>query len=86
MVSSRRAARGRPVASVEVHPNRITQQSFQSPLFGLVRAWFRGGIVYRVKIAGRPYGWGEGPEVWAAVHDGTFRPEDFGNHNQSSNY
>lgn len=82
MVSSRRAARGVPAAQVEVDPNRITQQSFQSPQLGLVRAWFRGGVCYRVKIAGRPYGWGEGSAVWAAVLDDTFRPQDFGKHNR----
>lgn len=81
MASSRRAARGVPPAPVSADPNRITQENFQSPR-GEVRAWFKGGVCYRVKIAGRPYGWGEGPDVWAAVLDGTFRPSDFGKHNQ----
>lgn len=50
--------------------------------WGEARAWFKGGVCYRVRIAGRPYGWGEGPAVWAAVQDGTFRPGDFGKHNE----
>lgn len=80
MASSRRAARGLPTTPVDADPNHITQQSFQSPR-GEVRAWFKGGVCHRVKIAGKPYGWGEAPDVWAAVLDGTFRPSDFGKHN-----
>lgn len=80
MASSRRAARGLPAAPTEVDPNRITQETLQSPR-GEVRAWFKGGFCYRVSVASRLYGWGEGPGVWAAVLDGSFRPSDFGKHN-----
>lgn len=79
MVSSRRAARGAPVAETTTDPNRIVQQSIQTPR-GEVRAWFKGGTCFRVNVAGAVFGWGEGPAVWAAVLDGSFRPSDFGRH------
>jgi len=81
MASSRRAARGHAPAAVNVDPNKVVQRVLPSPR-GEVRAWFKGGICYRVRIAGVTYGWGEGPPVWAAVLDGSFRPNDFGKHNQ----
>jgi len=76
---ARRAAVA-PVVPVEVDPRRVTQQSIQTPR-GDARGWFKGGICYRVNVAGVVYGWGEGPDVWAAIQDGTFRPKDFGEHN-----
>lgn len=82
-MSSRRLARRQavaPVRTVGSDPNRITQESLDTP-WGVARAWFRGDVCKRVKIAGRPYGWGESPAVWAAVEDGTFHPKDFGKHN-----
>lgn len=63
----------------DTDPNRITQERLPSPR-GDVRGWFKGGVCYRVNIAGVTYGWGEGPSVWAAAIDGTFRPNDFGKH------
>lgn len=81
MASSRRAARSLPAVPVNTDPNRVVQQGLDSPR-GEVRAWFKAGICYRVRIAGRVYGWGEGPGVWAAVLDGSFRPNDFGEHNK----
>jgi hypothetical protein len=82
MASSRRAARGRPAVPVEAaDPNRVVQQTLQTPR-GEVRAWFKGGVCYRVRIAGVNYGWGEGPDVWEAVQDGSFRPDDFGRHDR----
>lgn len=69
-----------PVAhALEVDPNRITQQRRPSPR-GEIRAWFKGGACYRLQIAGTVYGWGEGSSTWAAVLDGSFRPNDFGKH------
>lgn len=79
MASSRRAARGAAVIKISTDPNRIVQQSIQTPR-GEVRAWFKGGTCYRVIVAGTVYGWGEGPAVWAAVADGSFRQADFGRH------
>jgi hypothetical protein len=61
-------------------PNRVVQQTLQTPR-GEVRAWFRGGACYRVRISDATYGWGEGPAVWAAVLNGSFMPNDFGKHN-----
>ncbi|MCU1639717.1 MAG: hypothetical protein JWL94_2364 [Microbacteriaceae bacterium] len=83
MASSRRAARSSPAAptAATVDPNRVVQQTLQTPR-GEVRAWFKGGVCSKVRIAGVTYGWGEGPDVWAAVLDGTFRPNDFGRHNR----
>lgn len=83
-MSSRRLARRdavAPIVEISQDPKRVVQQTLQSPR-GEVRAWFRGGICYRVRIAGTVYGWGEGPAVWAAVIDGSFRPDDFGKHNR----
>lgn len=77
MVSSRRAARGAAVVGISADPNRIMQQSIHTPR-GEVRAWFKAGTCCRVIVAGTVYGWGEGPAVWAAVMDGSFRPTDFG--------
>lgn len=82
-MSSRRLARRdavAPIVPVSQDPHHITQQSMQTPR-GEARAWFKGGSCYRVKIAGVPYGWGEAPAVWAAIQDGSFRPNDFGKHN-----
>jgi hypothetical protein len=80
MASSRRAARSSPAAPVDTDPNRVTQKTLQTPR-GEVRAWFKGGVCTKVRVAGVTYGWGEGPDVWDAVLDGSFRPNDFGNHN-----
>lgn len=81
MASSRRAARSLPKAPVVTDPNRVVQAQFQSPR-GEVRGWFKGGECYRVRVADVTYGWGEGPAVWAALRDGSFRPNDFGKHNR----
>lgn len=81
MASSRRAARSLPAVPVNTDPSRVVQERFLSPR-GEARAWFKGGVCYRVSVAGRVYGWGEGPDVWAAVLDGSFRPNDFGRHNE----
>jgi hypothetical protein len=84
MALSRRLARRdaiSPVIPVSEDPNRVVQRSLDTPR-GKVRAWFKGGECYRVSIAGHMYGWGEGPAVWGAVLDGSFRPIDFGNHNK----
>ena len=78
MASSRRAARGAPVIP-DSDPSHITQQRLPSPR-GEVRAWFKGGICYRVHVAGVVYGRAESPSVWAAVLDGSFRPNDYGKH------
>lgn len=69
-----------PVVPVEVDPNRVTQEQIDTPR-GPARAWFLGGVCKRVRVAGITYGWGEGPDVWAALQDGSFRPNDFGKHN-----
>ncbi len=66
-------------APADADPNRIVSRVLESPR-GTVRGWFKGGSCYRVSVAGRVYGWGEGPSVWAAVLDGSFRPDDFGKH------
>lgn len=82
-MTSRRLARRdaiAPVVRVSLDPHRVAQRTLQTPR-GEVRAWFKGGACYRVTVAGRVYGWGEGPDVWAAVLDGSFRPADFGKHN-----
>ncbi|NUU30837.1 hypothetical protein [Arthrobacter sp. C9C5] len=82
-MTSRRLARRdaiAPIVEISQDPNRVVQQSLDSPR-GKVRAWFKGGACYRVRIAGTVYGWGEGPSVWASVLDGSFRPHDFGKHN-----
>lgn len=82
-MTSRRLARRdaiAPVVAVAVDPKRIVQQTLPTPR-GEVRGWFRGGECYRARIAGRVYGWGEGPDIWAALLDGSFRPADFGKHN-----
>jgi hypothetical protein len=82
-MTSRRLARRdaiAPVVEISTDPNRVVQQSLDSPR-GKVRGWFKGGTCYRVALAGRVYGWGEGPAVWAGVLDGSFRPDDFGRHN-----
>jgi hypothetical protein len=82
MPSSRRAARSSPAPVAEdVNPDRVYTKTLQTPR-GDVRAWFRHGICTKVRIEGVTYGWGEGPDVWAAVLDGSFRPNDFGKHNQ----
>lgn len=81
MASSRRAARGTPAVEISTDPNRVVQQTLQTPR-GEVRAWFRGGICHRVMVAGTVYGRAEAPAVWAAVLDGSFGPDDFGKHNQ----
>lgn len=65
---------------LEADPSRITQQRLPSPR-GEVRAWFKGSVCCRVSVAGKVYGWGEGPAVWVAIMDGSFRPADFGKHN-----
>lgn len=83
MASTRRAAKGLPAAPAEVDPTRVTQATLPSPR-GEVRAWFKGGICYRVSVAGQVYGWGEGPDVWAAVLDNSFRPPDYGKHDMRS--
>lgn len=69
-----------PIIPINTDPRRITQQRLPSPR-GEVRAWFKGGVCFRVRVGGVLYGWGEGPAVWAAVLDGSFRPNDFGNQN-----
>lgn len=81
MASSRRAARSSPAAPVDAAPNRVVQQTLQTPR-GEVRAWFKGGVCTKVRVAGVTYGWGEGPHVWEAIQDGSFRPNDFGKHNK----
>lgn len=83
-MSSRRLARRdavAPVLPISTDPNRIAQQRLQTPR-GEVRAWFKGGRCYRVNISGVMYGWGEGPAVWAALLDGSFRPNDYGKHHR----
>ena len=81
MTSSRRAARGAAAPKPEeINPNRVYAKSMQTPR-GPVRAWFRHGECHKVRVQGVTYGWGEGPAVWAALQDGTFRPADFGKHN-----
>lgn len=83
-MTSRRLARRdaiAPIVEISTDPNKVTQQLLESPR-GTVRAWFKGGECYRVRIAGLTYGWGEGPSVWEAVLDGSFRPDDFGKHNK----
>lgn len=80
MVSSRRAATGVTAAPVDEDPNRTTQRTLQTPR-GEVRAWFQGGRCRRVRVPpGRMYGFAEAPDVWAALLDGSFRPDDFGKH------
>jgi hypothetical protein len=81
MASSRRAARSSPAAPVDAALNRVVQRTLKTPR-GEVRAWFKGGVCTKVRVAGVTYGWGEGPDVWAAVLDGSFRPDDFGKHNK----
>lgn len=79
MAKRRRQAEAAPKAD-DINPNRVYAKSLQTPR-GTVRAWFRGGECQKVRVNGVTYGWGEGPAVWAAVQDGTFRPNDFGKHN-----
>ncbi|BCW69977.1 hypothetical protein NicSoilB8_10210 [Arthrobacter sp. NicSoilB8] len=78
---ARRRVAGPVVVPLEADPYLIVQQSFDSPR-GKVRAWFKGGVCYRARIAGTTSGGGEGPAIWAAVLDGSFRPDDFGKHNR----
>lgn len=79
MAKRRRQVEAAP-AQDAVNPNRVYAKTLQTPR-GEVRAWFRYGECQKVRVAGVTYGWGEGPAVWAAVLDGTFRPDDFGKHN-----
>lgn len=81
MASTGRAARSLPASPANTNPNRIMQVRFQSPR-GEVRGWFKGGECYRVRVTGVTYGRGEALSVWAAVQNGSFRPADFGRHNQ----
>jgi hypothetical protein len=39
----------------------------------------QGGECYRARIAGMTYGWGEAPAAWAAVQDGSLRPDESAN-------
>lgn len=83
-MSSRRLARRdavAPVVPISMDPKRVTQASIPTAR-GEVRAWFKGGDCYRLQVAGTVYGWGEGPSAWAAVLDGSFRPNDYGKHNK----
>jgi len=69
------------VESDEYPSNRVTQQRRVSPR-GEVRGWFRGVVCRRVRVpGGKMYGFEEAPAVWAAILDGSFRPNDFGNQN-----
>ena len=82
-MADRRSARRDAIAPVfkgSLNPNHVTQQIVETPR-GPARGWFKGGVCHRVLIAGVYYRWGEGPDVWAAILDGSFRPNDFGKHN-----